>query len=272
MKAIRVVTQPDGAFQIAPLPLPVQQRKGIADPENYRQQARGDAPIGRFSTQRSNFLRAIVLSDGKFDGLATQPGALLTFVISGDFTLAAGEQTCQLEPGDVFLTDAKSSSGVTLDVRNQGRLVQIDVTKDWPGPEAEIQEPGTIIPRENGAPPNFKRMYTGKDGKAFFGEFSQMFSSPPDLWTAPRPIQGFRMSCWSSGGIEYHPCVVNQVGLVMSGGLELQVSGDGATEVFYAGDICLAEDRTGEGHRNRKRGVSHTTYIVIADENLWPNK
>jgi hypothetical protein len=52
--------------------------------------------------------------------------------------------------------------------------------------------------------------------------------------------------------------------------MEMEVGGGGgAVEVFHAGDICLAEDRTGEGHIGRFRGVVHVVIMVVETENLW---
>jgi hypothetical protein len=271
MRAIRVAAERDESFRLTPLPLPMRQRKGEEDVAHYRRQAKGEEPIGDFGPQVSHALRTILLSDGRFMGLATQAGSLLTFVIAGELSLPAGETgAVTLGAGDVFLTDENSSSKIVLEARHEVRLLQIDVAPDWPGPNAEVQGPGTLNPRKNGGAPNFKRMYTGKDGKAYFADFSEIFPDVADQWTPPRPIEGFRMSCWSNGTLDYHPGVVNQIGLVMSGTLELEVSGDGSKEIFYAGDMCLAQDRTGVGHRNTKRGLSHTTYIVIAEQDLWP--
>jgi hypothetical protein len=273
MKAVRVTALKDGSLTIAPLPLPTVHRKGDTSAERYRQQSRGEVPRGNyFNPIPSNFLRAIVLSDGKFKGLAAgQAGSLLSFVISGNVTLIAGpSQTSELQPGDILLTDAKSSLEVTLDARNQGRLLQLDVAADWPGPEAEIQGPGTINPRE-GTAPNVKRVYKGKDDKAYFTEFAELFPSVSDRWSNPVKIAGFRMLCWEDGWMDYHPCVINQIGIVASGELEVEVGGGGgAKQVFRAGDLCLTEDRTGEGHRNRVSGAMHTTNLVIETENLWP--
>jgi hypothetical protein len=270
MKAMRVAAQPDRSLRILPLPLPLEKRKGVADPEIYHRQARGEVPVTGFVPERSNVLRAVTLSDGRFEGLASQKGSLLTFVISGNVTLRAGSDSCQLESGDVFLTDDVSSSAVTVDVSNQVRLVQIDVASDWPDAGAEHPDTGTIMPREMQAP-NLKRMYTGRDDKSYFNDFTEIFAAPLDEWTEARPIQGFRILCWGEGGkIAYHPGVVSQIGLILSGALELQVSGDEETQVFYAGDMCMAEDRTGMGHRNKKHGSSHTIHFVFSDEHLWP--
>jgi hypothetical protein len=272
MKAIRVVTHRSGSLTIAELPLPTIQRKGVAAAERYRRQSKGEIPRGKdFNPVPSNFLRAIVLSDGAFKGLASQPGALLSFVISGEVSLAAGPgQTSHLEPGDRFLVDAASAPRVVLDVRNQCRLLQIDVAADWPGPDAELQRPGTINPRQ-GTTANIKRICRGADDKAYFTDFPELFPQTPNQWSAPRPIAGFRMLCWEDGEMDFHPCVINQLGLVASGELETEVGG-GERQIFRAGDICLSEDRTGEGHLNRIRGAMHTTTLVIETEHLWPHQ
>ena len=270
MKAIRVSAHQNGTVAMADLPLPTIQRKGVATADRYRQQSTGEIPRGKdFNPIPSNFLRAIVLSDGAFKGLASQPGALLSFVVSGDVSLMAGSrQTAKLKPGDIFLVDGASAPEVVLDVRNQCRLLQIDVAADWPGPKAELQRPGTINPRQ-GTTANIKRIYKGADDKAYFTGFQELFPDAPDQWSAPRQIAGFRMLCWEDGEMDFHPCVINQLGLIASGELEVEV-GSGEKQIFRAGDICLSEDRTGEGHRNRVRGAMHTTNFVIETEHLWP--
>jgi len=273
MKAVRVTTQPDGSMAIGPLPLPATQRKGEASADNYRRQAAGEMPRGaHFGAQTSDVLRTILLSDGTFKGLASQPGPLLTFVSSGDVTLHAGpSQSVKLEPGDMFLADGQSTSKVTLEIRNDGRLLQIAVAPDWPPPEAEIQRPGTIIPRE-GSTPNVKRIIRGKgdDEKAYYREFPELFPKTRDKWSSPRPIEGFRMLCWEDGWMDYHPCVINQMAITGSGEMETEVRGDGGRkEIFRAGDICFTEDRTGEGHLNRIRGAYHTTAFVLKTDFVW---
>jgi quercetin dioxygenase-like cupin family protein len=270
MKAIRVSAQQNGTLAITDLPLPTIQRKGVVAADRYRQQSTGEIPRGKdFNPIPSNFLSTIVLSEGAFKGLASPPGALLSFVISGDLSLRAGSLPArELEPGDVFLVDEASAPKVVLDVRNRSRLLQIDVAADWPGSAAELQRPGTINPRQEAAP-NIKRIYKGADDKAYFAEFRELFPDTPDQWSAPRSIAGFRMLCWEDGEMDFHPCVINQIGLVASGELEVEV-GSGEKHIFRAGDICLSEDRTGQGHCNRVRGAMHTTNIVIETEHLWP--
>jgi hypothetical protein len=273
MQAVRVTAQADGSMGIGPLPLPTTQRKGTASADNYRRQATGEMPIGsHFAAQASDVLRTIVLSDGTFKALASQPGPLLTLVISGEVTLHAGPlESVKLEPGDMFLAGDQSTSKVTLDVRNDGRLIQIAVAPEWPAPDAEIQSPGTILPRRRSMP-NVKRIIRGEgdDDKAYFIDFPELFPKTRDRWSSPRPITGFRMLCWEDGWMDYHPCVVNQMSIVGAGELETEVRTDGGRkETFRAGDICLAEDRTGEGHLNRVRGAFYTTNVVFKTDFVW---
>ena len=272
MKAVRVTQLEDGTFQISPLPLPTTHRQGEAGAERYRQQARGELSAGKtFNPFPSKSLRAIRLSDGEFAGLASQPGALLSFVISGEITVKAGpSQSIALDVGDILLTDGRSAPHVKLDVRNRGRLLQIDVSDDWPGADAEIQTPGTINPRQ-GDEPNLKRIHKAEDDTAFFSEFPELFSTAPDKWSEPTPISGFRMLCWEDGWMDFHPCVTNQMGIMGSGELQIEV-GDGSSQIFRAGDLCLTEDTTGQGHRNTVRGAMHTTNLAIDMEKPWPSR
>jgi hypothetical protein len=267
VKAVRVTADVNGTYHSAPLAVPTVQRKGEVSPDGYRS---GSIPRANFNPNPADSLRAIVLSDGKFTGLASRPGALLTFVISGDLTLSVdSSHLCHLEPGDILFTDGRSSS-VPTEARNQCRLLQIGVPTDWPGAGAEVQQPGTLIPRPPGRVPKLKRIYKGKDDKAYFTEFSELFPKVSDEWGAPHAITGFRLLCWENGSMDSHPCVTNQLAIALAGEMEMEVGGGGgAVEVFHAGDICLAEDRTGEGHIGRFRGVVHVVIMVVETENLW---
>jgi hypothetical protein len=270
VKAVRITADVNKIYRVAPLALPTAQRKGVVAPDAYRQQASGAIPRANFNPNPGDSVRAIALSDGKFTGLASRAGSLLTFVISGDVTISNGSsRLCHLEPGDILLTDGQSSS-VPLEVSNQCRLVQIGVPADWPGAGAEVQQPGTLIPHPPGRTPKLKRIYKGADDRAYFTEFPELFPKTLNEWGAPHAITGFRLLCWEDGSMDWHPCVTNQLAIALAGEMEMEVGGGGgAAEVFHAGDICLAEDRTGEGHIGRFRGVVHVVIMVIQTENLW---
>jgi hypothetical protein len=267
VKAVRITADVNGTYHSAPLALPAAHRKGVVSAEGYRS---GSIPRANFNPNPADSLRAIVLSDGRFTGLASRAGALLTFVISGDLTLSVdSSQPCHLGPGDILLTDGQSSS-VPIAARNQCRLVQIGVPADWPGAGAEVQQSGTLIPVPPGRVPKLKRICKGKDDRAYFTEFSELFPEALNEWGTPHAITGFRLLCWENGSMDWHPCVTNQLAIALAGEMEMEVGGGaGASEVFHAGDICLAEDRTGEGHIGRFRGVVHVVIMVVETENLW---
>jgi hypothetical protein len=270
MQSIRVTGQADGIFDIAPLPLPTIQRKGVASADAYRRQAAGEPAGIDFNPNLSDAVRAIVLSDGKFEGLASHPGSLLTFVISGAVTLEASpSKTVTLVPGDILLTDEHSARTVSIAVRNQCRLMQIGVPAEWPGPNAKIRQPGSDNPRASAAP-KIKRIYKGADDKAYFNDFTELFPKTPDRWSDPHPLTGFRILYWEKGSMDFHPCVTNQLAIVLAGGMEMHVGGGGgAREAFGPGDVCLAEDRTGEGHRNVVHENLFVTVMVVETEHLW---
>lgn len=277
MKALQISAH-SGAIRARPLPFPAVYRKGDAPAEWFRRQASGEMPKAEQNLSPAAFVRTIVVRDGRFTGLASAPGALLTFVVSGELSFAtgAGEATStgareatQLVPGDIFLVDADSAPHVVATARGDCRLIQLGVAADWPGPDAKPQVPGTLTP-QRGDKPNIKRLYQGADDRTYFSEFPELFPAPANEWSAPRATTGFRFMCWEDGFIDWHPEVINNLAIFLSGELELESGGaGGAIEVFHAGDVCLAEDRTGEGHIDRTRGVTHVALIVVETENLW---
>ena len=83
-------------------------------------------------------------------------------------------------------------------------------------------------------------------------------------------MEGFRFLSWENGELDWHPGVINQLGIFLSGETEVEVGGGGGdTQFFRAGDVCLCEDRTGEGHVDRVRGLAHVILLVVANEHLW---
>jgi hypothetical protein len=265
MKAFEITT----GTAIRQLPLPSAYRKGDVPAEHYRRQATGEVPTVVADLRPARFVRAIALKDGSFDGLDSGPGSLLTFVIAGTLTLtASGGQTTSLSPGDLFLVDESSASQLGVSARDNCRLVQVGVQPDWPGPAARVPGPGTLTPREAGEV-KIKRVYKGDDDLAYQCEFPELFSAPPNEWSSPRPVAGLRFMCWENGCIDWHPEVVNNLAVFLSGELELEASGDRVVTVFHAGDVCLTQDRTGVGHIVRCRGVTHVALIVMDTKDLW---
>ena len=266
MQAYRISAR-SGKTSVGPLPLPSLYRRGDIPWEFYARQASGDMPIWKHPLTPSRFIRTAMLKDGPFLALAADSGPLLTFVISGVLTLRTDDgRKTELKPGDLFLVDEESASRVGLAARDTVRLVQLDVAPDWPGPNAKIQEPGSPIPSDG---LKLKRMYTAEDNRSYYREFSELFPAPPNEWSPSRPVLGLRFLCWEDGFIDWHPEVVNNFPIFLSGEISVEVSGDRTNLAFRAGDICLAEDRTGRGHIDRCRGMTHVAMVILETKDLW---
>jgi hypothetical protein len=114
-------------------------------------------------------------------------------------------------------------------------------------------------------------MVKGADDKSYFHDFGILFEES-GKWSAITPLIGFRFIAMAEDTfIDWHPEIVNNLVIVMSGALELEVGGGGgAVEIFRQGDICLAEDRTGEGHIDRMHGTVQVAVLIVDDRDLWP--
>jgi hypothetical protein len=270
MKAFQIRAQGNGAVEIRPLPLPSIHQKGDSSAEYFRQQARGEVPKREQNLSPSPFLRTIRFADGDIDNLASEPGSLLSIVISGRLTIdGAGGEVFPLQSGDVLLAESSALPKVRTVAKDHCRLVQIGVSPDWPGPDAKLQPPGTHNPRSS-SDPNLKRVLRDDDDQAYFKAFPELFAAPANNWSSTRPVVGFRFLCWEDGILDWHPEVINNFGIFLSGEMEIETGGrGGAIEVFHAGDICTAEDRTGVGHIDRCRGMTHVLCIVLDTEHLW---
>lgn len=265
MKAYKI-TQGAGIDQ---LPFVANLRKGDLPAESLRLQAAGEMPRATPPDLRpARFIRSIIVEDGLFASFASGPGALLTFVVSGSLTLTTNDsKNVTLMPGDIVLLDESSARGINAEAAGACRLIQLGVASDWPdSPDAKMQDEGTLTPRGE---ITLKRVVEGDDGLSYFHEFPELFSAPTGEWSVPRPIIGFRFMSWENGFFDWHPEVVNHLGIVLAGELIIEASGDRLSHSFRAGDIMLAEDRTGKGHSNRCNGKIYVALIQLETEDLW---
>ena len=100
------------------------------------------------------------------------------------------------------------------------------------------------------------RLYTGTDDQSHFEEIEAPLEHREDfgLFTLPEPAKAvfFREipPCWE---YRWHNVVCREYVVMISGEAEIEV-GSGEKRVFKKGDILLAEDMTGQGHRTRVLG------------------
>ena len=97
------------------------------------------------------------------------------------------------------------------------------------------------------------RLYTGDDGQSHF-DLGQVALHPQDAFN---PLSGadrageIRFEETAAGSsLDWHTAPHRQYVITLSGRLEFETR-DGATQVVEPGDVLLAEDTTGGGHRWR---------------------
>jgi uncharacterized cupin superfamily protein len=100
------------------------------------------------------------------------------------------------------------------------------------------------------------RIYTGTDDRSHFEEIEVPFESRGDFghFTLPEPSKAvFFREIPPGWEYAWHNGVCREYVVMVSGKAEIEV-GSGEKRVFVPGDILLAEDCTGEGHRTRVLG------------------
>jgi hypothetical protein len=280
MQAWQIVAGNDLSAQLVALPFPSLHRDGgWIDPIPYRLQASGELPMPKQNLSLSSGLRTICLSDGGHSGLFVGNSRTLNFIISGTLRLSdsdGDEKT--LEPGDFLLACGTAAANFLAEAAGTCRLIQLGVDAEWPGPDAQPQDSGAIVPRAR-IEPNLRRMDKQADNRTWFSALNNLFPDQADAWSPVTPILGFRFLRFPDQAfIDWHPEVVNNLAIFLSGDMEIEIGGnanDGGPvpiDHFLAGDVLLAADRTGEGHIDRMHGVIHLALIVIEDHHLWPMK
>ena len=263
MKAYRISSDGD----ITPLPLPTLRRGTYTDPVPYRLQAAGELPLPVQKLDSAQDLRTITLSGSTRPALFKKDPTL-NIVCTGSITVKGRPNQISAEAGDLLLVEGGAEPDWSA--LPQTRLIQFTINASWPGTEAIPQDDGSIMPRESQGPA-FMRVFEAEDGRSYFAPFPDLFGASTDTWTQGRPAVGFRLLRFPDGAfIDWHPEVVNNLAVFLSGEMEIEARGPEPIARFRAGDVLLAEDRKGEGHIDRVRGDLHLLLLVLDDAVLWP--
>ena len=109
------------------------------------------------------------------------------------------------------------------------------------------------------------RMYTGGDGRSHFEDLPVPESPGPgevaELELPSVNAAVLRSGTRSCGGWQRAPR--RQYVITLAGEIEIEV-GDGSTRRFGPGDVLLAEDVEGEGHRVRVLGPEARVALSLA--------
>ena len=114
------------------------------------------------------------------------------------------------------------------------------------------------------------RLYSDPQGETHFDEVEVPLRAvnfappaPPINLSALSPASqyGF-MSAPPGWDGDWHPAPIRMLTMYLSGEVEVEVS-DGAVRRFRPGDVTLAEDTTGKGHRSRVVGSGDAILAMV---------
>lgn len=250
------------------LPIPFLRAEGPVDAELFHRWARGEVS-DRPRLTPAEGLRSLHVKESGIESNPL-PSRHLTMVVSGVVNVDLSTTSETFGPGDILLNDCPDMHHVITLAANT-RIVQLLVSDDWTpqmkawaGPTPE----GSAPSRQN---PNIKRLRAAPNGQSYFAPFDNLFLDSENSTSDIIPILGFRfVSMADAVFIDWHPEDSNNLVIVFSGGLELTAgSGTEPSQLFGAGDICLSEDRVGQGHIDQSHGETAMVLIAVDDANVW---
>ena len=100
------------------------------------------------------------------------------------------------------------------------------------------------------------RLYTGTDQKSHFEEIDIPLKDNERGSFTSEPVKTSGLIFRETDGsydLDFHNAPRRQYVINLEGEVEITV-GDGSKKIFRAGDIFLAEDTTGQGHKSRAVG------------------
>jgi quercetin dioxygenase-like cupin family protein len=113
------------------------------------------------------------------------------------------------------------------------------------------------------------RLWTGQDDASHvaIGRLDMQAGRNADLVSAAMSASHVTVEETASGGsLAWHTAPVRQLVVTLAGTLRFSTR-DGEEFMLHPGDVLLAEDTTGSGHRWRLQGVDpwRRMYVVLAD-------
>lgn len=264
---IHVRLGPAGADSatIGPAELPIQFVTEPRDPQAYRDRAASGELRPTTPPLPGEFLRCLKYPAGAhvINELVTVPGA--TMVVGGSVTVDVGcDAPCHLGRGDVLVVDEPLAAGSVRIDTGGCELVSMRLPEEaWRGHETSPWSG----PHTDPAPTPLRyRMYEHA-GASYLAPHRRFIDGNQH----GRPIVGYRFIGLPAGFfLDWHPEVVNQLVVVLDGDFEVEVGGEpGRRQRFGPGDVCLAEDRTGQGHIDRTTEPSLLAVVVLDTEHLW---
>ncbi|MFE0923153.1 cupin domain-containing protein [Streptomyces nigra] len=191
----------------------------------------------------------------------------LFLVVSGTIQVIVPDMRATLGPGDVLFLDAPGSPEAPVHIRAATPCSYLEVVV-----EPAWLPRGTVPPlmdegrRTAYGSPRLLRMVS--DGVvAHLSSFDDLFSAPPPHTQA---VKALSFVCLSpSMRSDWHTEPGTSLLIVLAGGFEVEVGGNGGRRTLRAGDVCLVEDFEGQGHRSSSDGETRFAVLALPKDHLW---
>ncbi|MFF4054020.1 cupin domain-containing protein [Streptomyces chartreusis] len=212
-------------------------------------------------------MRSTHVPAGPLETVAGSSARRLFLVVSGMIQVIVPDMRARLGPGDVLFLDALGSSEAPVHIRaaTPCSYLEIEVEPAW-------LPVGTVPPsmdegrRTAYAPPRLLRMIS--DGEvAHLSPFDDLFMPPP---RQAQVVTALSFVCLSpSMRSDWHTEPGTSLLIVLSGGFEVEVGGNGGRRTLRAGDVCLVEDFEGQGHKSSSDGETRFAVLALPKDHLW---
>lgn len=209
-------------------------------------------------------MRAVCLAANEWTDWPCELESALLFLVAGEVRIRGPRSELLFsEPGTMLAMAASTLAHGVPRWSGAAKLIALTM--------ADFISSGISVPDDcRGERSLVARMYSAGDGESYFRDFPELFDFA-GLLGPQKAMVGLRIYRVEDGfDYTWHPEVVNNLVLVLSGGLELEVGGgSNRVQFFGPGSICLAEDRVGRGHMDRMHGDCGLIVIQIETEELW---
>ena len=109
------------------------------------------------------------------------------------------------------------------------------------------------------------RIYAGEDGKSHFEDIDLQLTNAGEIGKLSeiQPATGIMFRDNHSDYFQdWHNAPRRQYNILLEGEIEIEI-GDGTKRRFCSGDIFLAEDTSGQGHRTRSISQRHYRSVFV---------
>ncbi len=261
MKTIRIARDGQEAPRLESLPLPFLTPGPTATATD---QALAPEPSTMSAARR---VRSVAASAESLEVVAGGGARRLLVVVSGVLQVLVPDMRARLGAGDVLLVDLPDPVEAPAQIRAATACSYLEVELD-----AAWQPVGTVPPpldegrRTAGTAPRLLRMFS--DGEvAHLARFDELFSEPH---SPAQDVNALSFVCLSpSMHSDWHTEPGTSLLVVLAGGFEVEVGGDGGRRTLRAGDICLVEDFEGQGHKSSSDGETRFAVLSLPRDNQW---